>query len=363
MHRMNHRFLAVLVTLVILAGLPAFARDWQKDPPWVEVPSAPTVAAIGDIHGAFDQFAGSLEAVGMAKRNDPKGYDVTWTGGKGLLIFTGDYGDRGHASKQVYDAVMSLEKQAAAAGGRVIPLLGNHEVMLLNGQIETWANTLKSEKKRHYEATLMSLAGVSPAEITAGAKYTPEIVKKFKPTIAKDGTYGAWIRRRPLFAIVNGYLFIHAGCSKPAKSRSDIAADYRDLVDADTWSRGVVDDKNGVLWLRDWWKDNTLIEDNLERFGVRGIIFGHTPHDPLTTGKKGQITAQGDRLVALDIGMTPVFNESQGGGLLITTSPDGNLLFTAKYPDKPEQLLFTVPGTARPLTPANETPRRTGTAN
>src|SRR5439155_828335 len=58
-----------------------------------------------------------------------------WTGGKATLVQVGDLLDRGPKPREVMDLVMSLEKEAAKAGGRVVSLLGNHEMMNIMGDL------------------------------------------------------------------------------------------------------------------------------------------------------------------------------------------------------------------------------------
>src|SRR5947208_13226999 len=88
-------------------------------------PSMPTLVAIGDIHGDLDALDRSLRAAGLT---DPRG---RWIGGPTVLVQTGDVMDRGPEVRGVLDRLMTLETEAAAAGGRVVVLLGNHEVMNL----------------------------------------------------------------------------------------------------------------------------------------------------------------------------------------------------------------------------------------
>jgi hypothetical protein len=334
MNHLNARFLKVLTVVVVLlvagSGLLQ-ARDWAKDPPWVEIPHARRVVVVADVHGALPQFVNTLEALKIARRVDAAGTNMAWTAGTTILVFTGDYGDRGEFTREVYDLVMSLESQAQKAGGRVIPLLGNHEVLLLNGQVETWAKTLTSHKKQHYQNTLDSFT-------KAG--------HDFHQAISPQGKYGAWIRRRPLFAVINGYLLVHGGLPKPHKTRSDLAADFRDDLEAENWKKGIFMHESGPLWHRDWWKDSAFVEQGLKTLGVRGIIFGHTIG---AIGAKGAISHQDGRLVSIDVGMTPAYGDSQGGGLLMTIDPVGDrLVFRAIYPDRPEQILFQVPAPVSP---------------
>ena len=58
-----------------------------------------------------------------------------WTGGKTTFVQTGDLLDRGPKPREVMDLMMALEKEASQAGGRVVSLLGNHEMMNIMGDL------------------------------------------------------------------------------------------------------------------------------------------------------------------------------------------------------------------------------------
>lgn len=319
------RLLIALLAVLALLSPPAAAqaRDWAKDPAFVEIPVAPRMAVVGDVHGAFDEFAASLECLGFAKRPIPDSFKLAWTGGTGLLVLTGDLTDRGLYTRETYDAVMDLEAQAARAGGRVVALLGNHEMLLLNGTVKKWAETLKPPKKQHYQNTIDSFT-------RAGLK--------FEQAISPAGRYGAWIRRRPLFAVVNGWLFAHGGVGKEPATRESLAAAYRAMVDADDWLNGAMMQQESVLWHRDWWNDADLVTRNLAALDARGVVFGHTVG---ALGTEGEIQARDGRIVSIDVGMTPTYAKSKGGGLSIERAADGTFAFTARYPDRPAKLLFT----------------------
>ena len=70
--------------------------------------------AIGDIHGCFDSLKELVENKIQLKKNDK-------------LILLGDYIDRGDKSKDVVDFIIELQEQ----GFDIIPLMGNHETLLL----------------------------------------------------------------------------------------------------------------------------------------------------------------------------------------------------------------------------------------
>lgn len=70
--------------------------------------------AIGDIHGCDAALAALLEAVAPTERDK--------------IVTLGDYVDRGPDTRAVIDRLLDISKQ-----GRLVALVGNHEVMMLDG--------------------------------------------------------------------------------------------------------------------------------------------------------------------------------------------------------------------------------------
>eukprot|EP00803_Ostreobium_quekettii_P009037 evm.model.scf_1653.2 EVM.evm.TU.scf_1653.2 scf_1653:11234-17196(-) len=93
------------------------------------VPSGPRLIAVGDLHGDFQQTLEILKLVGVA---DPNG---AWIGGDAVLVQTGDLLDRGPNSVEVVQLFEKLKADAPQQGGRVVTLLGNHELMNLQGAL------------------------------------------------------------------------------------------------------------------------------------------------------------------------------------------------------------------------------------
>src|ERR1051326_5260570 len=94
------------------------------------VPAAPArVVAIGDVHGDFDDFVVILQHAGLIDANRH------WSGRNTTLVQTGDVVDRGPKTRAALDLLMQLQKEAPHQNGRVIPLLGNHEVMNMYGDM------------------------------------------------------------------------------------------------------------------------------------------------------------------------------------------------------------------------------------
>src|SRR5512138_2728203 len=107
------RIACLAAMLLLLSWAGAFAQD--------------RIVAIGDVHGAYPEFVSILQRTGLIDR------EGKWIGGSTSLVQVGDVIDRGRQSRQCLDLLMELERQAKRAGGRVIPLLGNHEVLNILG--------------------------------------------------------------------------------------------------------------------------------------------------------------------------------------------------------------------------------------
>jgi hypothetical protein len=114
------------------ADAPLRAEASRAEPAKTEAAAltdVPRIIAVGDLHGDYEQFTSVLSSAGLIDGNGD------WTGGKAHLVQTGDVVDRGPDSRSIMDLLMRLEKQAAAAGGGVHALLGNHEAMNVYGDL------------------------------------------------------------------------------------------------------------------------------------------------------------------------------------------------------------------------------------
>src|SRR5262245_61471562 len=78
-----------------------------------------------DPHGHLDTLASGLREAGLLDE------DHNWVGGHDRLYVLGNLLDRGPDGVGVIELMMKLQSQADAAGGEVIVLLGNHEVLAL----------------------------------------------------------------------------------------------------------------------------------------------------------------------------------------------------------------------------------------
>lgn len=100
--------------------------------------------AIGDIHGCFDSLHELVEHKIQLQKNDK-------------LVLLGDYIDRGDKSKEVIDFIIKLLED----GYDLVPLLGNHEAMLLDAHnnkenIFNWMQNGGAETLRSFEISSLS---------------------------------------------------------------------------------------------------------------------------------------------------------------------------------------------------------------
>ena len=112
-----------------LASSPPTSAPARDDHPPValsarlERGAAARIVAIGDLHGDLSSARRALRLAGAIDAND------AWAGGPLVVVQTGDEIDRRDDDRAVLDEIQSLKTQATAAGGAVVALLGNHEIM------------------------------------------------------------------------------------------------------------------------------------------------------------------------------------------------------------------------------------------
>jgi hypothetical protein len=182
--------------------------------------------AVGDVHGAFDAFAGILQTAAIidGKRQ--------WAGGQTVFVQTGDIFDRGPGVKDALDLLMQLEDQAKRAGGRVEALLGNHEVMNILGDFRDVAPEIyagfadarsEDRRKRAYDdlAKLLKRRKVeAPSREVWMASHPPGFLE-YIDALGPRGKYGKWLRSHAVVVNVNGTAFMHAGINPDTATTLD----------------------------------------------------------------------------------------------------------------------------------------------
>jgi len=204
-----------VIRAAALAG-PLLALAFSPAVPAVEA-AAPVacarVVAVGDLHGAHDAFVSILLETGLVDA------ETDWSGGDACLVQLGDVIDRGAGSRRILDLLMALERQAP---GRVVPLLGNHEVMNLIGDLRSvdpaeFGAFAGEEDPADRSAGLREFRRGLPADRDE-ATLLHEFNWRFPPgwfahrrAFSPDGVYGSWLARHATLIVIDGTLFVHGG--------------------------------------------------------------------------------------------------------------------------------------------------------
>ncbi len=212
------RSLPLFIALVSALASVLCAAAAAQDP-------GPSLVAIGDVHGDFNDFVAILQRTGLIDEQHH------WAGGKTTLVQTGDLIDRGPKPREVLDLLMSLEEPAAKAGGRVVALLGNHEVMNLMGDLryvtnENYASFADSESEKRRTSAYQKYAAwrknhpqllaeleqpVLPVTEAEWMERHPAGFLEHREAFAPNGSYGKWLRQRSAVAKIGGVIFLHGG--------------------------------------------------------------------------------------------------------------------------------------------------------
>ena len=173
-------------------------------PPYV-MSAVDRIIAIGDVHGDFQYLIELLKiarVIAEENNEDAQTFEYIWIGGKTHIVQLGDQidncrptnflcnekgnikNDRAQDAK-IIDFLYDLNKKAVEKGGRVISLLGNHELLNIQG-----------------EMSYVSYENIKEFGNVQGR------INAFKNT----GEYGKkLICTRPAAVIIGSNLFVHAG--------------------------------------------------------------------------------------------------------------------------------------------------------
>lgn len=173
---------------------------------------------IGDIHGCSDLLEELLRKVKPLSQSD-------------TVIFIGDYIDRGADSKGVIDIVLKFRTEH----NRVITLMGNHEIMMMNA--------IKGNDVKEF----LSLGGLATLKSYG---YDADSFEEFARGIPPE--HRSFFQELLPYWEDAHYIYVHAGL-QPGVHLSQQSPDW-------------------LFWSRDAFINTTF------DFGKK-VIYGHTPND------------------------------------------------------------------------------------
>ncbi|GGQ39840.1 metallophosphoesterase [Couchioplanes azureus] len=163
------------------------------------VDAAPLFVA-ADVHGHRAELHDVLRDAGLV---DAAG---RWSGRDARLWFLGDYVDRGPDGIGVIADVQRLTGQAAAAGGEVGALLGNHEVQLMAAHLFGTAPVPGWDEPDGFRGGWARFGG------------RDDDLRRL------TDTHAAWIVSRPAMAVVDDHLLVHSDTTAYLEFGESVAA-------------------------------------------------------------------------------------------------------------------------------------------
>ncbi|MGI9286492.1 MAG: metallophosphoesterase, partial [Pseudomonadales bacterium] len=256
----------ILLTLALAASATVKTKDAGEDWRWESVER---VVVVADIHGAYPELIGLLQATDVIDES------LAWAGGKTHLVSLGDLLDRGAESRSVMELLMRLEVEAAAAGGRVHVVLGNHEHMNLIGDLRYVSDSeyaafaddeVPQDRTRARERFAANNTTMNAAALDAAfTQRFPPGYFGHRAAFRPGGRYGRWLLSLPTMVVVNDSVFVHGGLPEltskfaPARLNQSFSNDlsryltvWRQLVDVgvlpdDEPDRALELGQNGIL--------------------------------------------------------------------------------------------------------------------
>lgn len=189
-----------------------------------EVSTSARVVAFADVHGAYEDWVSLLKEVGVVDD------ELNWSGGDTHLVSVGDLIDRGPGSRQVVQLLMKLDAQAEQAGGAVHMTLGNHEVMVMTGDLRYVSaaefaafadDETEADRDALYEQYRRFNPGGDDATVRAtfDEQYPPGFLA-LRKAYSMDGELGSWLIRQPFVIKVNDKVYMHGGIAAGAADKS-----------------------------------------------------------------------------------------------------------------------------------------------
>jgi len=233
----------------------------EKTQPPTRYTNVEKIIAIGDVHGGYDSLIHFLKIHGVIDSQ------LNWSWGDGHLVFMGDIFDRGEKVTECLWLIYKLEYQAPKQGGMVHLILGNHELLVMEENINDIA------EKYNYMTNYLNIF--------------------YSDFYAKDTEFGRWLRTKNVAIKIGDKLFVHGGIS-PSLLEKDIGLEEMNQLIANFLTNRVDSSEfektkfllcgQGPLWYRGYiTRDDTYprikesdLDKVLEFFDVSCVIIGHT---------------------------------------------------------------------------------------
>lgn len=296
-----------LLSVALVAGLLATACDKPDREPAAEPRPAPKsvpiddssfripvpgrLVAFGDVHGDVDAAKTALRMAGAIDAHEH------WSGGKLVVIQTGDQLDRGDEEPEILSLFDRLRVEAKKAGGAFVALNGNHEVMNVAGDFRY----VTEDGFRDYAGTNGAsprLETLPPSQRGRGAAFAP------------GGPLALRLAERPIAVVAGNSVFVHGGILS-AHVEYGIG---RMNSETRGWMRGerkrlpeILSGDSAPIWSRAY-SDGTVssqmceeLDRVIDRLKAKRMVVGHTVQ------KDGITSACSDKVWRIDVGLAKFY--------------------------------------------------------
>ncbi len=268
------------LTVPAVGQYPAFEVEIREPaavaPDVVASAARSPVFVVADTHGEYEVLVTMLQAHRVI------GPKLEWKFGRGHLVVLGDVFDRGPNQVEILWLLYKLEAEARAAGGGAHLVLGNHETMVLRGDLRYL--------HPRYTGTTTALG-----------------VRDYAVLFSADTLLGQWLRTKPAVLRVGDLLCLHGGISRALLDSTltlkEINDTARGALDASVDQRSAMQElvmgTLGPLWYRGYFPDHrdypaasaADVDLSLETFAARRILIGHTIVPTITPLFDGKVIA------------------------------------------------------------------------
>ncbi|HEV2130528.1 MAG TPA: metallophosphoesterase [Longimicrobiaceae bacterium] len=259
-----------------------------------------SIFVVADTHGEYDNLVRLLQNAGVIDSQQ------RWSAGRSHLVLLGDVFDRGPDVTRILWFLYALERQAERQRGRVHLLLGNHEIMVMQGDLRY----------------------VSPKENLIAELHQVDYSRMFD---VRQSILGRWLATKPALLKIDNVLFAHGGVSPEylpftvptlddtlsGYMKEDLFYHWADstfwtnpsnLAGHDSASVARREDffwgENSVFWYRGYVQQDTLgaaLQAVLRRFGSEMLVVGHTPTQTIHQRYGGALIAAHPRTAATEM--------------------------------------------------------------
>ena len=231
------------------------------------------IFAMSDIEGNFQSFISTLQ------NNQVIDKQLTWSFGDGHLVLNGDFADRGSQVRPVLWLIYKLEAEAEKQGGKVHFILGNHELMNLQGDMRYNADKYKALAQK--------------------------LKLSEKGLFVKETELGGWLRTKNVAEKIGDHLFVHGGISEQVL-KSELTIPEINQVARENYDKSQTDlsdnakllfGRYGPLWYRGLVRDykyyeklqESSVDEILGFYKAKDIIVGHNIVEDISTDYHGKV--------------------------------------------------------------------------